>query len=92
MSNVKYIVIFEYKINILNQNYSLFKNKLNGQVGSRGQIPWIKLNDYSFEDSQLCIEYLSKVFNVDLNAHLTIEQKAIARSVSRMTDEALRWF
>ena len=49
------------------------------------------MNDYVVEDSQLSIEYLSKVFNVDLNSHLTIEQKAIARGIARMTDECLKW-
>ena len=59
--------------------------------GARGLIPFIKLNDYVVEDSQICIEYLTKVFQKDLNAHLTEEQKAISVAVSRMCENSLFW-
>jgi hypothetical protein len=61
------------------------------QRSSQGLIPFIKLNNFVVEDSQKCIEYLSQVMDVNLNAHLTEEQKAISRAVLKMTEEDLRW-
>jgi hypothetical protein len=58
---------------------------------NRAQVPFIKLNNFTIEDSQLCIEYLSRVLQKDLNAHLNEDQKAIARAALKLTEESLRW-
>ena len=59
---------------------------------SQGLIPFIRLNGYQVEDSSKCIEYLSEIFQKDLNAELSDEQKAIGRAVVKLCDESLRWF
>ena len=58
---------------------------------SRGTIPFIRLNDVTVEDSQFCIDYLSKVFQKDLDVHLKEEQKAISFAVKRMCEDSLKW-
>ena len=57
-----------------------------------GLMPFIKLNEYFVDDSQKCIEYLSKVMEVDLNSDLTEEQKAISRAVRKMCENSLFWY
>jgi hypothetical protein len=68
-----------------------FQNVFSAQRSSKGLIPWIKLNDYVIEDSQFCVEYLTKVFNKDLNAHLSQEQKAFGRCILKTNEESLKW-
>ena len=43
------------------------------------------------DDSEFIIEFLNKEFNVDLNKHLTPEQKGIGRAVQKMVEENLYW-
>lgn len=61
------------------------------KLSSRGSVPFIRLNDYVVEDSEKCIEYLSKVFQVDLNSELSEEQKAVARAALALTEDSLKW-
>ena len=58
---------------------------------SRGTIPFIRLNDVIVNDSQSSIDYLSKVFQKDLDAHLNKEQLAISFAVRRMCEDSLKW-
>ena len=61
------------------------------KLSSQGLIPFIRLNNYVVEDSQKCIDYLSKVMQKDLNADLNEDQKAIARLILKMCDDSLKW-
>lgn len=61
------------------------------KTSSQGLMPFISLNDYFVEDSQKCVEYLSKVFQVNLNNDLTPEQQAISRTVITLCDDNLKW-
>ncbi len=70
---------------------SQIKNVYGAQRSTKGLIPWIKLNDYVVEDSQICVEYLTKVFNKDLNSHLTQEQRALGRCILKANEESLKW-
>jgi hypothetical protein len=56
------------------------------KLSSQGTIPFIKLNNYTVEDSHKCIEYLTEVFQKDLNSHLTEEQKALSRIFKAFID------
>jgi hypothetical protein len=47
------------------------------------------MKDYA--DSQFCIDFLSKKFNIDLNKNLTTELKAVGRAFFKMTEESLKW-
>ena len=50
------------------------------KFSSQGLIPFIELNKFIVEDSSKCIEYLGEVFQKDLDANLTDEQKAISQA------------
>ena len=58
---------------------------------SKGKIPWISYNDETVTDSQFCIEWAKKKFNVDLNKGLTKEQRAVAHSFRIMMEEFHFW-
>lgn len=60
-------------------------------VSSKHQIPYITFNGLDVADSQFSIEFLSQKMNIDLNKHLTDEQKAIGRCVLKLVEESLRW-
>lgn len=60
-------------------------------MSSQGLIPYIKLNDYLVEDSGKCIEYLSKIYNINFDSDLTVEQKATARAILKLTETSLSW-
>ncbi|KAL5013149.1 hypothetical protein ScPMuIL_007419 [Solemya velum] len=60
-------------------------------MGPKNKIPWIEYNGEVVTDSEFCIKFLSDRLGVDLNKHLTSEQKATARLLQRMIDEHLYW-
>ncbi|VDI17743.1 Hypothetical predicted protein [Mytilus galloprovincialis] len=68
-----------------------YQNVHDSIRGSKGKIPWIEYNDVTIPDSQLIIEYLNKLRDVDLNRHLTEEQEAVAVAFQRMVDEHTYW-
>lgn len=55
--------------------------------GPKGKSPWIEIGDVCMGDSTLIIEYLEKRFEIDLDAHLNEQQRALALSVQRMLEE-----
>ncbi len=61
-------------------------------MGPKGKTPWITLNGQDFGDSQLCLELLAKRYQKDFSAHLTAEERAIARSLQIMAEEHLYWY
>ncbi|KXJ12862.1 failed axon connections homolog [Exaiptasia diaphana] len=52
----------------------------------KGQMPWIEYNGKEIADSNFCIEFLNKEFGVDVDDHLSDEQKGIARAVLVMLE------
>lgn len=55
----------------------------------KGKKPYLIHQGQDISDSQLCIEYIVKTFGIDLDAHLSVEQKAIAHSLQIMLEERL---
>ena len=51
----------------------------------------MEYNGEAVADSQLCIEYLKKKRNLDMDSHLTDEQRGIARAFLKLTEENLYW-
>ena len=72
-------------------NFFFLKNKFGMKFSKKGKIPWIELNGEEMADSQFCIEYLSKKNKIDLNAHLSPTDAAVARAFLKMTDESMFW-
>eukprot|EP00760_Papus_ankaliazontas_P012623 PhM_4_TR15462/c0_g1_i1/m.83018 len=77
-------------------------NKIPFQVNAAGEMsprnqrcPWIrmKLNngkpDCIVEDSQGCIQALSKIYNIDMDAHLTEEQKIESETLRLLAENTL---
>ena len=60
-------------------------------MSPKNKIPFIMLNGETVSDSQLCIEYLNKKFDVDLDHSLNVEQKAISRALRKMMEEGFYW-
>ncbi len=60
-------------------------------MSSKGKTPFITYNGIDVADSQFCIDFLNDKRGIDLNKHLTIEQKSIARAFQKMTEENLYW-
>lgn len=61
------------------------------KMSSKGKMPWIEYNGKEVADSNFCIEFLSKEFGVDVDDHLTVEQKAMARAILVMLEENTYW-
>ncbi|XP_065560538.1 failed axon connections homolog [Artemia franciscana] len=68
-----------------------YKVDYDDPLGPKGKCPWITFNGKDLADSQFCIEYLRKKFVVDLNKHLTKEERAIAHSFRILVEEHLYW-
>ena len=60
-------------------------------MSPKNKIPFIMLNGETVSDSQFCIEYLNKKFDVDLDQSLNTEQKAISRALRKMMEEGFYW-
>ena len=47
--------------------------------------------NFSFSDSQFCIEYLTKYYGKDLSDNLTRVEKSVGRAFFKMAEESLKW-
>ncbi|KXJ12860.1 Failed axon connections-like [Exaiptasia diaphana] len=61
------------------------------KTSSKGKLPWIEYNGQEIADSNFCIEFLNREFGVDVDDHLSDEQKGIARAVLVMLEENTYW-
>ena len=61
------------------------------KMSSKGKMPWIEYNGQEISDSNFCIEFLNKEFGVDVDDHLSDEQKGIARAALVMLEENTYW-
>ena len=52
---------------------------------------WIEYNGEEVADSEFCIQYVNRKFNVDLDKDFSEEDQAAARAIQRMVDEHLYW-
>lgn len=60
-------------------------------MSSKGKVPWIELNGEAIADSQFCIEFLNKKFDVDLNAGVSPLDLATGVAFQRMAEDSLYW-
>ena len=58
----------------------------------KGKSPWIEYNGMAIGDSQLIIEFLEKEFNIDMNSHLSTEEKGMAWSIQKWLEEWTYWY
>jgi len=70
--------------------YTYDDNPLNS-FGPKGKTPWISLNGEHIADSQVCIEYLTKKFNVQWKGKYSEKEKAVARLVRVLFEDKIFW-
>lgn len=75
MSNI------EYKIRSINNPYK----------APKGKLPFIKDGEKTVPDSELIINYLSEQYEIDLDSHLSDEQKIWSSLLTRLYSEHLYW-
>ncbi|XP_052274676.1 failed axon connections homolog isoform X2 [Dreissena polymorpha] len=68
-----------------------YMNDHTGRFSAKQKTPWMALNGVVVADSQLCIEYLKKKFDLDPDSHITAQDKAIGRAFLKLTEENLYW-
>jgi glutathione S-transferase len=56
-----------------------------------GKLPYIKDGKLSLADSSIIIEYLQAQYQIDLDAHLNDEQKAVSHACKVMIEDHLYW-
>ncbi|XP_078383182.1 failed axon connections homolog [Oculina patagonica] len=61
------------------------------KFSKKGNMPWIEFNGQEIADSNFCIQFLKKEFQVDIDSHLSATEKAIAHSVRTMLEENTFW-
>ena len=61
-------------------------------MSTKGKTPWITLNGKDTPDSQFAINEIKKTFDVDVDSHLSTEQKAIGLVIRRSLEEAFLWY
>ena len=61
------------------------------KFSKKGKMPWIEFNGQEVADSNFCIRFLMREFDVDIDSHLTNTEKAIAHSVRTMLEENTYW-
>ncbi|XP_048758682.1 failed axon connections homolog isoform X2 [Ostrea edulis] len=59
--------------------------------GSKGKLTWIEVNGEKIADSEFCIQYVNRKFNVSLDEGFSEEDRAAALAIQRMVDEHLYW-
>jgi len=68
-----------------------YVNDYGFNFSKKGKVPWIELNGQEISDSNFCIQFLTKEFQVDIDSHLSAAEKAIAHSVRTMLEENTYW-
>lgn len=61
------------------------------ELGPKHKIPWIEYNGITMGDSTLIIEFLEKEFKMNLDAHLSQEEKALAWAIQKWIEEWTYW-
>ena len=57
----------------------------------KGKIPWIEFNGQEIADSNFCIWFLEKEFQVDVDSHLSATERAIGHCIRTMLEENTYW-
>lgn len=71
--------------------YELVSGAQNIRKSPKGKLPFIVDGENTLGDSQFIMEYLSRKYDIDLDKHLSEEQKAISYLISKSLDENLYW-
>ncbi|XP_052722079.1 failed axon connections homolog [Crassostrea angulata] len=73
------------KVPFMNEHDSLTNRS------SKGKLTWIEYNGQEIADSEFCIKFINKTFNIDLDKNFSDEEIGAGRAIQRMVDEHLYW-
>ena len=68
-----------------------YENDYSIKFFKKGKMPWIEFNGQEIADSNFCIRFLEKEFEVDGDSHLSATERAIAHSILTMLEENTYW-
>ncbi|XP_060602044.1 failed axon connections homolog [Ruditapes philippinarum] len=86
-----FVVKLETYLRFHNILYQSDFNIDNYKLGPKQKVPWIEYNDVTLGDSQMIIEFLNKELNVDMDAHLSKQEKALAWAIQKWIEEFMYW-
>lgn len=86
-----FVVKLETYLRFHNLPYKSDFNIDNYKLGPKQKVPWIEYNDVTLGDSQMIIEFLNKELNVDMDAHLSKQEKALAWAIQKWIEEFMYW-
>ena len=68
-----------------------YESKYGMKFSKKGKMPWISYNGQDIADSNFCVQFLTKEFNVDIDSHLSSTDRAIAHCIRTMLEENTYW-
>ena len=68
-----------------------YENDYRLKFSKKGKMPWIEFNGQEIADSNFCIQFLKKEFQVDIDSHLSATEKAIGHCIRTMLEENTYW-
>ncbi len=78
-------------LKIANLEYESISGQQHMKKAPKGKLPFIQDENEKIGDSRAIIEYLTKEYSIDLDAHLSQQQKATAYLFEKSLDENLYW-
>ncbi|MCO4781804.1 MAG: glutathione S-transferase family protein [Candidatus Cloacimonetes bacterium] len=71
--------------------YTCVSDFKNLQTAPKGKLPYIEDGDKTVSDSSFIIDYLKDTYKVDLDSHLSTEEKSLGYLIAKSLDENLYW-
>ena len=68
-----------------------YENEYCLKTSKKGMVPWIEYKGEEVGDGNSSVLFLNEKFRVDLDAHLTQEELAIAHAFKTMVEENTYW-
>ena len=68
-----------------------YENDFSSIYSKKGKMPWIEFNGQDIADSNFCVRFLQKEFQVDVDSHLSATERAIGHSILTMLEENTYW-
>ena len=68
-----------------------YENDYSMAFSKKGKMPWIEFNGRAIADSNFCIRFLEKEFQVDVDSHLSVTERAIGHCIRTMLEENTYW-
>lgn len=74
-----------------NIEFDTIADAANLKIAPKGKLPFIRDGETTVADSEFIIAYCQEKFQVDLDSHLSEEQKSLAYLIGKSLDENLYW-